>query len=461
MFAGGLICFVLAAYAGPFPQKSSSPDRSNTEDPGAPLEVSAQAFRLIYSDYVDQIVSRDLVHGAIGGTQDTVASHGSLPPPGPLDTIESTAKPDDPESQLKVFSEAFRLIHSQYGDQVSARDLAHAAIRGMLKAVDPQGSFLPPDIFKEMQVETQQTHSGVGLEITMQENQLTVVAPIAGAPADRMGAQAGDRILKIDGQPTKKMSLMEVVRKLRGPQGTRLTLTIQRGDQEPFDLTMTREPIVVKSVRAQDLGEGIGYVRVSRFQDRTSQDLQSALSQLRQNGMTALVLDLRNNPGGLLNQAVRVTELFLNPGELVVSTSGRAKGQTLRLVAKAPNGLPKFPMVVLVNRGSAAGSEIVAGALQDRNRALIVGTPTFGRGSIQTVIPLADGSGFGLTTARFFTPKGRSIQDKGIMPDVIVEEPQPQREQVPHSRRHQQGLGDLKSDIPLQRAVELLKARMR
>lgn len=390
---------------------------------------------------------------------------------------------EDTYERLKVLTEVLSLIQSQYVDEVNLKDLIHGGIRGMLETLDPHSAFMPPEVFKEMQVETQGSFGGLGLEITVKDHQLTVVAPIEGTPADRAGIQAGDRILRIDGQPTKDMTLMEAVRKMRGPQGTQVTLTIFRDElKEPFDVTLTRETIEVKSVKSQDLGDGIAYVRIVSFQERTSKDLQKAMEQLGKNGTTALVLDLRNNPGGLLNQAVHVADLFLEKGQLIVYTVGRVKGQDLRFVAEGKNGMPKIPIVVLVNHGSASASEIVAGALQDWKRAVILGTPTFGKGSVQTVIPLTDGSGLRLTTARYFTPKGRVIHGSGITPDILVEPPKPERlakaeegegtkERLrpPKERKiseeedssiqiGRKGVVDLKLDIQLQRAVEILKA---
>ncbi|MBF8260843.1 MAG: ctpA [candidate division NC10 bacterium] len=232
--------------------------------------------------------------------------------------------------------------------------------------------------------------------------------------------------MKIDGNPTKDMTLIEAVKKLRGPKGTSVTLTILREESPgPFDLTLIREVIEVKSVRAKDLGDGIAYIRIASFQERTGKDLLKAIEQFQKNGISALVLDLRNDPGGLLNQAVQVSDLFLDKGQLIVYTEGRIKNQDLRFSAEHGAQVPKVPMVVLVNGGSASASEIVAGALQDWKRALVLGTKTFGKGSVQTVIPLSDGSGLRLTTAKYYTPKGRSIHGTGIVPDIIVEAPRP------------------------------------
>src|SRR3972149_2301890 len=333
---------------------------------------------------------------------------------------------EDSYERLKVFTEVLSLIQANYVDETKPRDLIYGGIKGMVETLDSHSSSLPPDIFKEMQVETQGSFGGLGIEITVKDRQLTVVAPIEGTPADRAGLHPGDRIVKIDGNPAKDMTLIEAVKKLRGPKGTSVTLTILREESPgPFELTLVREVIEVKSVRAKDLGDGIAYIRIASFQERTSKDLLKAIEQFQKNGISALVLDLRNDPGGLLNQAVQVSDLFLDKGQLIVYTEGRIKNQDLRFSAEHGAQVPKVPMVVLVNGGSASASEIVAGALQDWKRALVLGTKTFGKGSVQTVIPLSDGSGLRLTTAKYYTPKGRSIHGTGIVPVIVVEQPRP------------------------------------
>jgi carboxyl-terminal processing protease len=352
---------------------------------------------------------------------------------------------EDSYERLKVFTEVLSLIQANYVDETKPRDLIYGGIKGMLETLDPHSSFMPPDIFKEMQVETQGSFGGLGIEITVKDRQLTVVAPIEGTPADRAGLHPGDRIVKIDGKLTKDMTLMEAVKNLRGPRGTSVTLTILREESPgPFELTLVREIIDVKSVKSKDLGDGIAYIRVSSFQERTGKDLMKAIEQLGQNGMSAMVLDLRNNPGGLLNQAVHVTDLFLDKGQLIVYTEGRIKNQDLRFSAEHGAQIPKVPIVVLVNGGSASASEIVAGALQDWKRAVVLGTKTFGKGSVQTVIPLSDGSGLRLTTAKYFTPKGRSIHGTGLLPDIVVEVPRPTLAKAP-------GLGEKEAEAGKER----------
>jgi len=393
---------------------------------------------------------------------------------------------EDTYEKLKVFTEILSLVQGNYVDDVNSKELIYGAVKGMLETLDPHSSFMPPDAFREMQVETQGAFGGLGIEITVKDRLLTVVAPIEGTPADRAGIHPGDRIVKIEGQLTKDLTLMDAVRRLRGPKGSKVTISILReGQFEPFDVTLVREVIEVKSVRQKDLGDGIYYVRIASFQERTAKDLEHALGQAQKNGTNSLILDLRNDPGGLLNQAVAVSDMFLDKGQLIVYTRGRQKDQDLRFTAEHAGGFPKLPMVVLVNGGSASASEIVAGALQDWKRAVILGTKTFGKGSVQTVIPLSDGSGLRLTTAKYFTPKGRSIHGSGILPDIVVELPKPEakpptpaeqqaREQMlqgksPRDQKigDQEGEGieigrrdvaDPQKDIQLQRAMEILKA---
>ncbi len=374
---------------------------------------------------------------------------------------------------LKVFTEVITLVQSNYVESIESKELIYGAIRGMLETLDPHSSFMTPDVYKEMQVETQGSFGGLGIEITVQDHQLTVVAPIDDTPADRAGIHAGDRIIRIDDKPTKDMTLLEAVRKLRGPKGTQVNVTILRDGEEPFNVTITRDIIAVHSVRVSELLEdGVGYIRLVSFQERTARDLEESLTKLKEQGMRGLILDMRNNPGGLLSQAVQATDLFLEKGKLIVSTEGRVQNQNLRFVDEHDNP-EKFPMVVLVNRGSASASEIVAGALQDHQRAILIGTPTFGKGSVQTVIPLNDGSGLRLTTARYFTPNRRAIQGAGLTPDITVEPPRPptttqaqidQRQKTigeqegDTSRPLGRGPPDPKKDPQLGRAVEVLKA---
>jgi len=359
---------------------------------------------------------------------------------------------------LRLFTEVLSIVQSQYVDEVAPKDIIYNAIKGTLRGLDPHSSFLDPEMYREMQVETSGSFGRLGIEITLRDDVLTVVAPIEGTPAYRAGIQPGDRILKIEGLTTKDMQLSDAVKRMRGKPGTKIVITIVReGLGEPRDVEITREQIRVQSVRTQQFDGGIEYIRLRQFQEQTAQDLEGALEKFAKNGtVQGLVLDLRNNPGGLLTSAVEVTEKFLEPGRLVVYTEGRVRNQNMRFSAHAKRGYSQMPMVILVNQGSASASEIVAGALQDWGRATIVGTQTFGKGSVQTIIPLSDGSGLRLTTAKYFTPKGRSIHGKGITPDVIVEvpkEPAPKERPLPSA----DPLEDMKKDVQLQKALEVIK----
>ena len=360
--------------------------------------------------------------------------------------------------QLKLFTEVLSIVQTQYVDEVAPKDLIYSAIKGTLRGLDPHSSFLDPDSYKEMQVETSGSFGGLGIEITLRDDVLTVVSPIEGTPAYRAGLQTGDRIVKIDGLVTKDMQLPDAVKRMRGKPGTKVTITVVReGWTEPKDFDITREQIRVQSVRSADLGGGVAYVKLRQFQEQSPGDMAAALEKASKTGMKALVLDLRNNPGGLLTAAVEVTEEFIDDGKLVVYTEGRVRNQNMRFSAHAKKSYPTLPMVVLVNQGSASASEIVAGALQDWGRAIVVGTQTFGKGSVQTIIPLSDGSGLRLTTAKYFTPKGRSIHGKGITPDIVVELP---KETTTAARERPPSLDpmeELKKDIQVQRALDVIK----
>jgi carboxyl-terminal processing protease len=370
--------------------------------------------------------------------------------------------------QLRLFTEVLSIIQNQYVDEVPPKDILYGAIKGTLRGLDPHSSFLEPEMYREMQVETTGSFGGLGIEITLRDDVLTVVAPIEGTPAYRAGIQPGDRIVKIEGMATKDMQLTEAVKRMRGKPGTKITITIVReGWAEPRDVDIVREQIRVHSIRTQDIEPGIEYIRLRQFQEQTAADLEAALEKAAKNGkIEGLILDLRNNPGGLLTSAVEVTEKFLDPGQLVVYTEGRVRNQNMRFQANSKRVYAGFPIVVLVNQGSASASEIVAGALQDHGRAVVLGTQTFGKGSVQTIIPLSDGSGLRLTTAKYYTPKGRSIHGKGVTPDIIVETPKPAvaahvpgetpkpAPPLPATKPEE----DIKRDPQLQRAVDLLKA---
>ncbi len=358
--------------------------------------------------------------------------------------------------QLRLFTEVLSIVQNQYVDEVPPKELIYSAIKGTLRGLDPHSSFLDPESYREMQVETSGSFGGLGIEITLRDDVLTVVAPIEGTPAHRAGLHSGDRIVKIDGMATKDMQLADAVKRMRGRPGTKVMITVAReGWTEPKDFEITREQIRVQSVRTHELGSGIAYLRLRQFQEQTAHDVESALDKFAKAGAKALVLDLRNNPGGLLTSAVEVSEKFLDDGKLVVYTEGRVRNQNMRFSAHAKKAYSSLPMVVLINQGSASASEIVAGALQDYNRAVLVGTQTFGKGSVQTIIPLSDGSGLRLTTAKYFTPKGRSIHGKGIAPDIVVEVPK--ETGAPVQPPSLDPLEELKRDVQLQRALDVIK----
>jgi carboxyl-terminal processing protease len=327
--------------------------------------------------------------------------------------------------KLKVFSDVLSIIQKNYVEETKPEDLIYGAINGMLRTLDPHSSFMMPDMYKELQVETKGSFGGIGIEISMKRNILTIVSPIEDTPAFRAGLKAEDKIISINGESTENMTLMEAVKRMRGQAGTNVTISIIReGFLEPKDFTLTRETIRIKCVKYRRLEDDtIGYIRLSQFQENTGEEFAKALKDLEggDKPIQGLVLDLRNNPGGLLDQAVTVCDEFLEDG-LIVYTQGRLSGQDMRFTAHPDNERRDYPIIVLVNAGSASGSEIVAGALQDRNRAVVLGTTTFGKASVQTIVPLDDGSGLRLTTALYYTPNGRSIQATGIVPDVIVKD---------------------------------------
>ena len=361
--------------------------------------------------------------------------------------------------QLRLFTEVLSIVQNQYVDEVPPKELIYSAIKGTLRGLDPHSSFLDPESYKDMQVETSGSFGGLGIEITLKDDILTVVSPIEGTPAYRAGLATGDRIVKIDGLTTKDMQLSDAVKRMRGKPGTKVTISVVReGWTEAKDFDITREQIRVHSVREHMLDNGIAYIKLRQFQEQTPHDLDQALDKAAKTGMKALVLDLRNNPGGLLTAAVEVSEKFVDDGKLVVYTEGRVRNQNMRFTAHSKKPLNGVPMVVLLNQGSASASEIVAGALQDWGRAMVVGTQSFGKGSVQTIIPLSDGSGLRLTTAKYFTPKGRSIHGKGITPDIVVEVPK-EKDPAPRDRPLPSAdpLEDLKKDVQLQRALDVIK----
>ncbi len=331
---------------------------------------------------------------------------------------------------LETFANIISIVQKNYVEEVSMEEMVEGAIQGMVSSLDPHSAYLTPELYKELQVDARGTFGGLGIEITLKDDVLTIITPLEDTPAFRAGVKPGDQIIQIDGELTKGMSLMKAVSIMRGPRGTDVTLSIGRaGEAELIDFTLTREIIKIKSVRDAEIIDGrFGYVRVSQFQEGTARELTKALDDLEtksDGGLDGLIMDLRYNPGGLLDQAWRVSDLFIDSG-MIVYTDGRTEQQRQKFFAHSEGTRPQLPMVILVNEGSASASEIVAGALQDHSRAVVVGTQTFGKGSVQTILPLDGASALRLTTARYFTPTGRSIQATGIEPDVIVERTLPQ-----------------------------------
>ena len=328
-----------------------------------------------------------------------------------------------PLDEIRTFTEVFAKVKNDYVEPVDDRKLLENAIRGMLEGLDPHSAYLDKEEYRDLQEGTSGEFGGLGIEVGLEDGFIRVISPIDDTPAQRAGVKPGDLIIRLDDTPVKGMSLNDAVDRMRGKPGTQITLTIVReGEDRPLHLTLTRDVVKVKSVRSRMLEPGFGYVRVSNFQTHTAEDLRDELEQLRKdNGsdLKGIILDLRNNPGGILSAAVGVSDLFLEGG-MIVYTEGRVKDSKLKFTAKPLDVLNAAPMIVLVNEGSASASEIVAGALQDHKRALIMGQKTFGKGSVQTILPMANDAALKLTTARYYTPSGRSIQASGIVPDIVI-----------------------------------------
>ena len=356
------------------------------------------------------------------------------------------SKADQDESiyeGLSTFTRILDLIERNYVERVDPDKLTDSAIQAMLNSLDPYSVYLSPEKYKELEVGTSGEFGGIGMEITLKNGVLTVVSPLVDTPAYKAGIEAGDQIVEIEGKKTDNMNEFEAVKILRGPKGTDVTIKIRKKKDNKIEtLKLTRDIIHLKSVNGELYDNNIGYIKLIQFQDRTSQELQSTMDELSKKsgtGLNGLILDLRNNPGGLLTQAVEVVDIFLDKG-IIVSVKGRNKDQNLDYYATKSENTVKYPVVVLVNKGSASASEVVAEALQDSKRSTILGTQTFGKGSVQTIIRLDDGSGLKITTAKFYAPSGRSIDSVGVMPDIIVE-------------------NQKDKDIQLSRALELLRSK--
>ncbi len=381
--------------------------------------------------------------------------------------------------QVELFSDTLAIIQTDYVDEVPPKDLIYGALKGMLSALDPHSQFLDPDTYNELKVDTEGKFGGLGIEITIKDALLTVVTPIEDTPAWRAGIKANDRIVKINNELTRDMTLTDAVKKMRGKPGEAVNLTVLReSEKKLLEFKIVRDIIKIKDIKeAKILEDGIGYIRLVEFRENTPQDINAALENLTKAGMDAFILDLRNNPGGLLDVAVKVAERFIEKGKMIVYTKGRRPAQNLEFTSHSAQPVLNMPMVILINEGTASGSEIVAGCLQDYKRAIIIGTKSFGKGSVQTVVPLSDGSALRLTTSKYFTPSGKVIHGKGVIPDIVVEEGKIELTQEPEQKPEKpqdilqelekkeeltesegEKPWDYKSDNQLMRAVDILKA---
>jgi len=338
-------------------------------------------------------------------------------------------------NQLELFADAISIIRSEYVDDVEAKKLIYGAMRGMLASLDDFSQFMEPDEYNELKLETKGEFGGIGIEISLRDGILTIIAPIAGTPAEASGIQPGDKIVKINGKLTKDVNLNEAVKQMRGKPGTMVTLTIWREKEHKIlDIPIKRAVITIRSIKRSELIEGkTGYIKLVEFQENTPRDLEDALKKLESEGMDALIFDLRNNPGGLLDGAVRVSEDFLPKDKVIVSIKARDPAQNMVFKSSGKYTHPSYPIIVLVNEGSASASEIVAGAIQDNKRGIVLGTKTFGKASVQTIIPMKDGSALRLTSASYLTPSGKMIRGQGIAPDVVVEKEELKAKEKPES----------------------------
>ena len=364
--------------------------------------------------------------------------------------IEKSAARRNEESfykQLELFTNAIGIIKKNYVSEVKAKPLIYGALKGMLSSLDPYSQFMDPDFHREMQIETEGKFGGLGMIITIKDSFLTIISPLEDTPADRAGIKPGDQIIKINDELIRGITVIEAAKKLRGKKGTTVKLEIMREKSpELLKFTIIRDIIKIKSIKKVHLipGTKIGYIRIAEFQKQTAKDLKTSLQKLEEEGLKGLILDLRNNPGGLLDSAVDVADEFIEKGKLIVYTEGRDPKQRRTYHSKRAPILPEeIPLIVLINKGSASASEIVVGAIHDWNRGILLGTTTFGKGSVQNVIPLADGSALKLTIAKYYTPKGICIEEVGIKPNIEVK-----------------ALKEEKEDLPLERAIELLKEKI-
>jgi len=380
------------------------------------------------------------------------------------DSQSQKKKKDELYRQVELFSDSLAIIHKEYVDDTLPKDLIYGALKGMLSSLDPHSQFMDPDTYKELKEETEGKFGGLGIEITIKDGLLTIITPIEDTPAWKAGLRPGDRIVKIDDQLTREMLLSDAVKKMRGKPGEIVNLTVLRDSEKKLlDFKITRAMIKIKDIKhARILEDGIGYIRLVEFRENTPQEFNKALGYLSRQRMDALIIDLRNNPGGLLDAAVKVTGKFIPLNKLIVYTKGRQPEQNFEFYSDTKNAILDLPLVILINQGSASGSEIVAGALQDYKRAIIIGTKSFGKGSVQSVIPLRDGSALRLTTSRYFTPSGKIIHGKGVTPDIEIEAEKAldsKTEEV-KSKKSDEIFDEFnyKDDLTIVRATDTLKA---
>lgn len=386
-------------------------------------------------------------------------------------------KKDDLYKQVELFSDTLAIIDSEYVDDTKAKDLIYGALKGMLGSLDPHSQFMDPETYNELKVDTEGRFGGLGIEITIKDGLLTVVSPIEDTPAWKAGLKPNDRIVKINNELTRDMTLVDAVKKMRGKAGEPVNITVLReSDKKLMEFKIVRDIIRIKDIKeALILEDGIGYIRLVEFRENTFTQFNAALAKLKKEGMSALILDLRNNPGGLLDVAVKVAEQFVDNGKMIVYTKGKKNNQNLEFISRNTRPISDLPMIVLINEGSASGSEIVAGCLQDYKRAIIMGVKSFGKGSVQTVIPLSDGSALRLTTSKYFTPSGKVIHGNGVIPDIVAEEIKsgPTEENKPKEEKSKDVFEEIsekdksakepkgfnyRSDTQITRAVDALKA---
>lgn len=385
-----------------------------------------------------------------------------------LATSFERKKRDDLYRQIELFSDTLAIIETEYVDEIKPKDAIYGALKGMLSSLDPHSQFMDPETYNELKADTEGKFGGIGIEISIKDGLLTIVTPIEGTPAWKAGLKPGDKIVKINNGSTRGIDLAEAMKKLRGKPQEAVSITVLREPEKKLlEFKITRAIIKINDIKeAKILEDGIGYIRIIEFREETFKDFNSAIERLSKLGMKALILDLRNNPGGLMESALEVTGKFLPEGKLIVSTKGRKQDQNLELNSQARHPMLRLPLAVLINEGSASGSEIVAAAMQDYKRATILGTKSFGKGSVQTVIPLSDGSALRLTTSRYFSPLGKGIHGKGVIPDIVIgngegeEEKEVIEEFGSSEKTNRANRGwDYNTDPVVMAAVNLLKAR--